>query len=333
MRWLSSRKWPGFVSDQAANEAAQWRRSLEEMLEEKFKVLTTHQMIWIFCNWLKAFGKPENHILGFLDVYRIYSMACQWTQDSKAADERNWHDLREETVDKMYLFWFWFHLAVMSTTELQQEMARSKERVFSELAEQQNQNAPILDFLDLLNVPPLYPFGSMSFWIRHSVNTIKYTQSPSITVNNVNTKYCCSFSRGEAFLGASGLKRSPARAWVALTCVICCHWKMQSNILGILWWLCIVFSFHSNFIRLCLLLSILRAAKGVPRKNDIAQNRRLSHPGCNCSGNIQRLQCWKWSHPLEACKWLRRRHSKVAEIVFGVPFPGSSDPTWTVCCS
>lgn len=34
---------------------------------------------------------------------------------------------------------------ILMSTELQQEMARSKERVFSELAEQQNQNAPILD--------------------------------------------------------------------------------------------------------------------------------------------------------------------------------------------
>lgn len=64
----------------AATDAARWRRSLEEMLEEKFK-------------------------------------------DSKAADERNWHDLREE-------------------------MARSKERVFSELAEQQNQN--VKHFSELL---------------------------------------------------------------------------------------------------------------------------------------------------------------------------------------
>ena len=39
----------------------------------------------------------------------IYSkMGSQWTQDSKAADERNWHDLREEWTKcyKMCLFWF-----------------------------------------------------------------------------------------------------------------------------------------------------------------------------------------------------------------------------------
>lgn len=63
----------------AANEAAEWRRSVEELLVEKFK-------------------------------------------DFKAADERNWHNLREE-------------------------ITRSKESVLSELAEQQNHNVKQLSEL------------------------------------------------------------------------------------------------------------------------------------------------------------------------------------------
>lgn len=63
----------------AANDAAEWRRSVEELLVEKFK-------------------------------------------DFKAADERNWHNLREE-------------------------ITRSKESVFSELAEQQNHNVKQLSEL------------------------------------------------------------------------------------------------------------------------------------------------------------------------------------------
>ena len=203
----------------------------------------------------------------------IYSkMGSQWTQDSKAADERNWHDLREE----------WTKCVCSDSFKNCNRTATgngSQQRTcFQRACRAAEPKCPNLGlFLDLLMFHlSVWFYTHSNFW-----NTTKDLE-PWFAIGSVCFSSISPFSFSfflpsrwsisRSFWPQEIASESVSSPWHVLSFVVTEDTVLHSwDFIWFLMTLCCFLSFYS-----CVFVptSVL-SAKGVLRKNDIAQNRRF----------------------------------------------------------